>query len=280
MKTIQRISAAILAIAFLAGCEKDENQILFQGGTPPELSASTAAPDLKPEPTFDADPVMTFRWTNPDYSFSTGISSHDVNYRIEFDTVGSNFANPKKGVVVVAKELSKTFTTGEMNALLSGLNQMALTPDRFYNMEARVISYLGTSAVELTSNVVPFRVKPFSPPPVVPVPDAGTLWATGDAFASGWSNPLPAPYDQSQKFTRVTNTLYELTVDMPGNGGYKLIQQPGVWGTQYKMITGGGWDGGNFEKRDADPAFPGPPAAGKYKITFNFQTGKYTVAKQ
>ena len=157
---------------------------------------------------------------------------------------------------------------------------MNLTPDRSYNFEARITSTIGTTGIPLVSNVVKFTAKPFSPPPAVPVPTDGTLWATGDAFASGWSNPLGAPFDVSQKFTRVSNTLYELTVDMPGGGNYKLIQTQGNWGTQYHMITGGTWEGGTFEKKDADPGFPGPATAGKYKISVNFQTGKFAVAKQ
>ena len=63
----------------------------------------------------------------------------------------------------------------------------------------------------------------------------------GDAAPSGWSNPLPAPYDVNQAFTKVSETVYELVVTLPGNGGYKLIQEQGVWGSQYHMLAGGTW---------------------------------------
>jgi hypothetical protein len=46
------------------------------------------------------------------------------------------------------------------------------------------------------------------------------------------------------------------------------------------MLTGGTWQAGDFEKKDSDPGFPGPPTAGTYKIKVDFQKGKYTVTKQ
>jgi starch-binding outer membrane protein SusE/F len=46
------------------------------------------------------------------------------------------------------------------------------------------------------------------------------------------------------------------------------------------MLTGGTWAGGEFEKRDADPGFPGPPTAGRYKITVDFQLGVFTSEKK
>jgi hypothetical protein len=46
------------------------------------------------------------------------------------------------------------------------------------------------------------------------------------------------------------------------------------------MLNGGTWEGGSLEKKDADPAFPGAPTAGTYKITVNFQTGTFSVVKQ
>lgn len=279
MKKLLRSMLPVVAASLFAwGCEKDENKIFLEGGTPPVLSANTTTPQLKPGD--EALPAMTFAWTNPNYKFTTGLSSHDVQYKMEVDTAGANFGSGSKGTVVIARELSKAYTVNELNVLLSGAAAMNLPPDRLYNLEARIISTIGNNAIPLTSNVIKFSARPFSPPPAVAPPDAGTLWATGDAFPSGWSNPLGAPFDVRQKFTKQSNTLYELIVDMPGGGNYKLIQQQGNWGTQYRMLEGGTWQGGGLRKQDADPGFPGPPTAGKYKITVNFQSGKFTSVKQ
>jgi hypothetical protein len=279
MKNILKNMVPVAAAALLVwGCEKDQNMVMFESGTNPVLSTTTTAPALLPGK--EKEVAMVLSWTNPNYRFNTGISSHDVQYRLEFDTAGSNFSNPNKGVVVVSRDLSKSFTVEDMNALFSGANGMKLPADKEYNFEVRAISTIGATAVPLNSNVIKFKAKPFTPPPAVVPPDAGTLWATGDAFASGWQNPLANPYDGTQKFTRRSNTLFELVVAMPGGGNYKLIQEQGNWGTQYHMLAGGTWENGKLEKRDADPAFPGPPSAGTYKITVNFQDGVYNVVKQ
>ena len=194
------------------------------------------------------------------------------------DVAGSKFASPNRYSVTIAKDLKKSFTVLELNSILG--NTMSLDLGKTYTLETRITSTLVNSSVPLASNVISFTATPYAPPPKVEVPAEGTLWATGDAFASGWSNPLPSPYDNSQKFTQVSNTLYEMVVDFKGGGNYKLIQKQGDWGSQYHMLTGGSAEGGSFEKRDADPAFPGPATAGKYKVTVNFQTGKFTVVKQ
>jgi hypothetical protein len=110
--------------------------------------------------------------------------------------------------------------------------------------------------------------------------DAG-LWAIGDAFASGWSNPMGAPYNVTQKFRRdASNPLLYVLDDVTFNAGgyYKLIQAQGVWGTQYHALAPAAPLGGEFEKRDADPAFQSP-GAGRYKIEVNFQTGKYKLTR-
>lgn len=279
MKHMFKTLVPVIAVSLLAGsCEKVENRVLYEEGTAPVLTLTSAAPALKPGD--ESKPALSFNWTNPNYKFTTGLSSHDVQYRLEVDTVGAAFKSNSKGTVVLARDLSKSYTVGELNILLSGANFMNLIPDRPYNFEARVTSTIGSSSLPLISNVVRFTATPFSPPPAVEVPTAGTLWATGDAFASGWSNPLGAPHDVNQRFTRVSNTLYELEVNMPGGGAYKLIQAQGNWGTQYRMLEGGTWQGGGLKKQDSDPAFPGPPTAGKYKISVNFQNGRFTVVKQ
>ncbi len=276
---MNRFSLLLAMISFFA-CEKVENKISYEGGTAPALTASTAAVRL--EAGEESNVALRLSWTNPNYRFTTGLSSHDVKYTLEMDTLGANFSSSKKYTTVFATDLSKTYTVGELNAILGNTMRLQLDPRRTYTFQVRISSSLGigTDAAKLTSNIITFTASPFPPPPKVPVPDAGTLWATGDAFASSWQNPLPGPFDVDQKFTRRSTTLYELTVNMPGGGAYKLIQTQGNWGTQYHMLTGGTWQGGEFEKRDADPGFPGPPTAGRYKITVDFQLGLFNVVKE
>jgi starch-binding outer membrane protein SusE/F len=282
MKKIFHLS--LLTILAFTACKKVENKVYLEGGTAPTLTASTNAVRL--EAGEEANVAIRFNWTNPDYKFTTGLSSQDVNYTLEIDTVGGNFASGAKIATVIAKELSVTYTVGDLNKLLTtglsggrGMN-LQLDPRRTYSIEARVIASIGNAAKLTSGNKVTFTARPFPPPPKVPVPDANTLWITGDAVASSWQNPLPSPFDVSQKFTRINNTNYELTLNMPGGGNYKLIQAQGNWGTQYHMLAGGTWQGGEFEKRDADPAFPGPPTSGSYKISVDFQLGTFKVVKQ
>jgi hypothetical protein len=276
MKNIFQLLAFSVLVFGISSCKKNETVDYYKGGTPPALTASASTISL--EPGQEANTALVLNWTNPDYMFTTGISSQDVTYTLEIDTLGANFSSTKKATSVIAKDLTKTYTVGELNAILGNDMQLQLSPRRNYTLQLRITSSIG-SAVKLTSNVVSVTTKPFAPPPKVEPPTAGTLWIVGDACTSGWSNPLPSPYDVSQKFTKISNTLYELTLNMPSGGAYKLIQEQGVWGTQYHMLTGGTWNAGNFEKRDADPGFPGPPTSGNHKITVDFQLGKYTVIK-
>jgi hypothetical protein len=270
------ILLAAVMVTGLWSCEKDENQIFFEGGTPPVLTASVS--NTIPMSFTNSDKqAIIFSWTNPNYQFTTGVSSQDVNYQLEIDRAGANFAGPNKHTVAVKSDLMLNLTQGQLNDYL--LNQMNLPVDVPVDIEVRLKSNLGASAATLISNVLKFNVRPFSTPPKVNPPTAGNLWIVGDAAPSGWTNPLISPNDVSQKFTKVSPTIYELTLNMPGSGGYKLIQENGVWATQYHMLAGGTWEGGDFELKDADPQFPGPPSAGTYKITVDFQRGKYSVIK-
>lgn len=263
-------------LVVLASCKKDDQMVTYQGGKTPVLSANFAsASPYVLNKTNESTTAVTFSWTNPDYTFSTGVSSHDVTYTLQIDTTGSNFTNPDMQQLVIARDLSTTLTVKDLNTILAKMNLMENIP---HNMEFRLKSTLENNSVPLFSNVIKMTIVPYLDA-AVPVPTNGNLWIVGDATANGWSNPLSSPYDVSQKFTKVSNVLYELVIDMPGGGGYKLLQDNGSWATQYHMVTGT-WDAGTFEKKDSDPQFPGPPTKGKYKISVNFKTGKYTVTPQ
>ena len=273
-KIFQQLTIVISAMAIFASCSKEEDREIFLGGKAPVLSASVSG-TIPLGFVTENNAAVKFSWTNPDYDFASGISSQDVNYTLEIDVAGKSFNSPNKKAVSISKELSVSYTQKEFNIILSDLQLKLNAPAA---VDVRIIASLGASATSLVSNVMKFNVTPFAPPPKVPVPTAGTLWIIGDAVASSWNNPLPSPFDASQKFTKVSETLYELVANFVGGGAYKLIQENGVWGTQYHMVEGNA-NGGTFEKKDADPAFVGP-VAGKYKISIDFQTGKFTVTKQ
>jgi hypothetical protein len=90
---------------------------------------------------------------------------------------------------------------------------------------------------------------------------------------------MGATFQVSQRFRRADVLLYVLDdVTFNASGYYKLIQTQGVWGTQYHALAPANAMSGEFEKRDADPAFASP-GAGRYKIEVNFQTGKYKLTR-
>jgi len=175
----------------LLSCEKDGHKIFLEGGTEPVLTSSITTPDLPLSFANRNTEALKLTWTNPDYKFTTGISSQDVNYQIEIDTTGANFTNPKKQTVSVSKELSKSFVVSEFNGFL--LNQLQLDTSVVHNIEIRVKSYLGNGSVVLYSNVLKYAVVPYPIPPVVNPPSTGKLFLVGDATNGGWNNPVPLP---------------------------------------------------------------------------------------
>lgn len=265
---------SLLTLLVLFGCAKDETRVVFLGGTAPKLSATVEDVNMNYD---DAAKIGTvLQWSNPDYQFNTGPSSQTVKYTLEIDTVGANFSNPNKKEISLSGDLSYALTVSALNDIM--LNQLTLALNQPHSLEARIIATLGDDKTGLVSNSVTINGTPYSIPPKVATPVNGTLWMTGDATPAGWANPLGDPYVTTQAFTKVSETLYEITIELPGGGGYKLIQENGVWASQYHM-TDGTWEGGNFEKKDSDPQFPGPPDAGTYKITVDFQRGKFFASK-
>jgi starch-binding outer membrane protein SusE/F len=265
----------VLLFAGAVSCKKVENKVYLEESKVPQLTASTTAVRL--EEGEEANSAIRMNWTNPDYKLNTGVLSQDVSYLIEIDTVGSNFRNPIRGQLTVSKDLSKTFTVGELNGILGNTMKLQTDPRRSYNFEARVTASVNGSA-KVVSNKVTFTAMPFPPPTKVKTPPNNRLWIVGDATVGGWNGNIPN--GTAQEFTRVSRILYEITIALPGNGRYKLLPASGAWGQSYRPLDAvSTWQGGEFEQRDADPAFDGPPTPGTYKMSFNFQFGTFTVVK-
>ena len=275
MKKISKfILLSALVTTIIGSCKKDENRIYFEGGTPPVLSSSVTG-NIPMSFINKDNQAVKLTWTNPDYKFTTGLSSQDVSYQIEIDTTGSNFTNPKRQTVSVSKEMSKSFTQGELNDYL--LNQLQLVPGMPHNIEMRVNSNLPNNNAVLNSNVLKFTVTPFAIPPKVTPPTTGKLYIVGSATNGDWNNPVPVP---SQEFTKISNTLYEITLPLKGGGMYLLLPLNGDWGTKYGAIGGNGSnnaDGDDFRMGGGD--LVAPAVTGTYKIQVDFQRGKFTVTK-
>jgi hypothetical protein len=272
---------ACLAAVFFTGCEKDENRVVFEGGTEPVLSANrTGTIPMSYITRFDE--AITLSWTNPDYMFNTGVSSQDVNYLIEIDTAGADFSSPNIKRVAISKNLSITFTQSDINDIL--LNQLALEADHNYSVEMRVIAALGNNNVgRLVSNTLGFAVRTYSIPPKVTPPGTapdyadGKLFLVGNATPGGWSNPVPVP---SQQFARISATLYELTVQL-NPGSYLFLPINGFWGAKYGGLGANNTNnpaGDDFKPEGGDMI--APAVSGLYKITVDFQRGKFTVVLQ
>lgn len=279
-KIINLLLLAIIVLAF--SCKKQETVAYYTRATAPVLTgtANSGSTVLNLKATDSTLTALSLIWTNPNYTFNTGVNSLTVNYLIEIDTVGSNFTNANKAQISVS-DTSAALTEGLINKYLA--NQMGLLTTITHSLQVRIAAYITTSGngvATVYSNILSYTAKPYFPDPIVVPPAAGTLWLVGDASAAGWSNPLPSPYDVSQKFTKVADTLYTLTIPLLGTGGYKLIQTQGNWDTQFHALgTTPAALSGTFEQKNSDPQFPSPPA-GTYKITINFQRGTYLLVKQ
>jgi len=258
IKMKQLIFPFFVVLGFLS-CKKEENKVIYEGGTAPVLSTSNTGTVvlIKDKRTENA---LTLSWTNPNYMFNTGISSQNVNYVLQIDTAGKNFVSSKLQEMSIPSDLGVKLTAQQLNTFLS---KMEFKSGVDQSIDIRVKSTMANKSAALTSNTLTVKVNPYLDFAVEPPGteannyNDGNLWLLGDAVASGFSNPLPSPY-----------------------GGYKLIQTQGVWGTQYHALDGsvGAALSGSFEKKDSDPTFPGP-SAGTYKVQINFQTGKYTLTK-
>jgi starch-binding outer membrane protein SusE/F len=277
---------ALLSVVMLSNCKKEENQVIFEGGKAPVATSSINA--TTPVVLIDANKDMilgNISWTNPEYKFNTGLSSQDVNYTIQIDTVGGNFKSPKMSETLVQNELFLKPKVSEFNKMLLAMD---ITPGSTKNYIMRIKSDLkannpnAAGTVPLFSNVINFTATTYLdakviPPGNPPLYDNGELYLVGAASPGGWANPVPAP---SQKFTRISSTKYELTVMLNGgNQNYLLLPVNGSWNQKFGNDCGsnGCNEPGAYDFKREGGDIKGPAIGGTYTIKVNFITGKIEV---
>jgi starch-binding outer membrane protein SusE/F len=255
---------ALLLFGF-AACKKVEDLQKYKTGNAVTVTTSTSV--VAAVPADSLKEALTVSWTSPGYATSPG----NVKYLIQMDSTNRNFS--KATQFPVSGGLSKTFTAKELNDMLLAYGFKFNTP---YNIDVRVVSSYANNNELYVSNTVVVKMTPYLIPPKVQVPASGHLYLVGDATQAGWSNPVPTP---SQEFTQVNSTTYEGTFILNGGKEYLALPVNGDWTHKYSVAdknVAGLKNGGNFGY-DLPDNFPGPTASGIYKISFDFQAGKFTV---
>jgi len=273
--------AAAAGLMLLASCKKDLSEVTFNGGTAPALTAT--ASDSIPLPLSDTTATaVTFNWTNPDYQYSDGISSMNVNYYLQFDTT-ANFNSANLQTVGLSNGLSATYTVAQFNAIVS--NSMGLSTGQPHTVDVRVQSFIPTYTAgaqpvgQMNSNTLSFHVTPYALPPAVPPPSSDTLYITGSATSDGWMSGGNPASVSGQGLKRIKPTLWTITLPLIGGQQFLLVPVAGDWSNKYATSNANSSPtGGTFQYNSANN-FNGPAASGTYTVTFNFQSGQYTITQ-
>ncbi len=261
---------SLLAGVTLFSCEKDEDKVIFLGGTSPVLTASSTT-DLVLTKAKENYSSIQLQWTNPNYEFTNGVNTQDVFFTLQIDTTGSNFSNPKSIGITFTKDAFKSFTVRDLNNTLSGLELKDFVA---HNFEFRIKATLANSSVPLYSNVVKIKITTYLDV-VYPVP--ANLYITGAATPKSWMGGGDAEV-LTQKFTKVSSYLFVLeSLQINASSPFLFVPVYGDWNNKYGF-TGdkekNNPTGDTFKPDGND--FISPSTAKAYKITVNFKTGKYS----
>lgn len=270
-KIIKSLLFVFFGLAIFASCKKDEHKDFYEGGTAPVLSSSADGPFVLNVSAKNEEAVI-FSWTNPNYLFTTGISSQDVFYTVQICKAGTNFSSSSLSEISIPMELSKTFTVGQLN---SALLSAGLIEDIAAQFDIRVKAALINNSAVLFSNMLTFTATPFLDV-VYPVP--ANLYITGAATPAGWQCACGEPENTDQKFAKVTSSRFELTLHLNANQSYLFIPVYGSWAAKYGTIGDNNTNdpsGGVFKPNGGDMI--SPTESRNYKIVVEFKTGKFSV---
>lgn len=264
------LTLAVIA-SVISSCDKVGDLPYYESGSRPVLSASTNT--LIAQAADSLSDLVTFSWTYPKYA--TDSAGH--KYILQIDTAGNGFANARSREIMGA--LSTTFTAMEMNDLLFSLGFKA---EITYGIEARVISSYGNNNDRLISDAISLNARPYKIPPKVELPFTNKLYIVGGATLFGWDNT--APFPAVRELTRLDETTWAGIYYINASSGYLLLPEAGSWSNKYSVQDNsipGAANAGSFGY-NLPQDFPGSVAQGPnwYKMTFDFQLGRYTIVKE
>src|SRR5215211_703425 len=103
MNMKNRLLVFLSFLLVLVACKKDEHKIYYESGTAPAFTVTNLLGSTVLVQSDLAKPFLKMAWTNPNYQFTTGVSSQDVTYILQIDTTGANFTSPLRQEISIAK---------------------------------------------------------------------------------------------------------------------------------------------------------------------------------
>ncbi len=259
------IFAFITCIAVFNACKKVPNTF-YPNGTAVTLTSSTTT--VAPSPADSSSIVLSLSWSNPKYATD---SAHQ-KFIIEMDSSGRSFED--EVVFIVNGPLSDSLSAKQLNDALLG---WGFQFNKSYPVDIRVKSSYANNNEQYLSNIVTVQMTPYKIPPKIAVP--AELYIIGGATPGGWGQPVPTPAQQMTQMDSVTfGAILYLS---SGNGGYDLLPVNGSWDIKYNIADASAPNAnvsGSFQQVSSGGSdFPAPAASGYYMLTFNFQSGTYSV---
>ena len=273
MKHIFRLLTmfALLAGLFIS-CDKVDDLTQNALGKASVLTASTAT--VAATAADSNNTAITFSWTSPQYAQDTSL----YKFIIQIDSTNRGFA--KAVSKTVTGTLKGSYIAKELNAIL--VDNFGFAYNTPYDIDVRVISSYGNNNERYTSNTLKIRVTPYVTPPKVTPPTTTRLFIVGSATPGSWTNPVPVP---NQELSRIDSVTYGCILNLSASGNYLLLPvNTNTWSAKYAVVnnsipglSAGGDFGFNIDNPAFNSDFPGPGAAGWYKMVYDFQLGKFTV---
>ena len=267
MKKLLNFLAIFAVIGLiLFSCQKKVGDLPFYStGAPMDLKVSATA--IAPAPKDSNNAVLTINWTDPKYPEK---NPNGIKYVIQIDSAGRQFS--KAHTITVNDTMQYAFTAKYLNSVLL---DYGFQFNKENSVDIRVMSSYENNNDQQYSNIVTIKMTPYKVPPKIQLPPTDQLYLVGSATVGSWDNPVSEP---RQVFSRLDETTYAGIFYLT-QGEYLILPTNGSWDHKYAIPNKslpGVQDGGTFGY-DLGDNFQSPAATGWYKITLDFQTGRYTV---
>ncbi len=240
MKNSIRLLIAFVSLATISCTDDVEDRTAVTENTAPVLKTPSSI-NIVLDHNSPNDAATTIVW---DYAAYDGTQTV-VNYSIEFDAAGNDFASPV--VVATTTDKFKSFSVSELNAAAL---DAGFAPFVSGAVEVRIKSTVGSlGALPQISNAITLNMTPYPA-----WPNWGII---GSATPTGWGSDTNMDYDLSTH-------LYSITMPLIGGQAFKFRLDDG-WSVNFG-------DNGNDLSLESGGADIPVAVSGTYLVVANFST--------